>query len=68
MLHFTSIHFPSDSFEVRRLCAESLRGDVENYAPFAELKEICGDFGRGVREATPCCEGGRLGNLEITGH
>jgi len=32
---------PSDEMykEVRRLCAKSLRGDVENYAPFAELKE-----------------------------
>lgn len=32
---------PADEMykEVRRICATSLRGDRENYAPFAELKE-----------------------------
>lgn len=53
MLHFTSIHFPSDSFEVRRLCAESLRGDVENYAPFAELKERFRRFREGGSGGNP---------------
>ncbi|CAL1145988.1 unnamed protein product [Cladocopium goreaui] len=36
---------PADEMyrEVRRICAKSLRGDMENYAPFAELKDG-GDF------------------------
>eukprot|EP00913_Durusdinium_trenchii_P025720 g24136.t1 len=36
---------PDDMYkEVRRICAKSLKSDVENYAPFAELKDSQ-DFG-----------------------
>ena len=67
MLHFTSLHFPSNHSRCAAFVPNPYVAMWKTMPLSLSWRNGSGDFGRGVREATPC-EGDRLGNLESTGH